>query len=199
MGSLEIVPLLTFVMITTYTPGPNNISSASMGLLFGYLKSLPFLVGIASGFVIIMLACGGLSGFMTSLVPSLSTWLRWAGCAYILWLAFRTLKASYSFHGEERTVPLGFTNGMMLQLLNPKVIIYGLTLYSTFLYSLVTRPAWMLFSALCLAFNAWLSISLWALFGSTLKKYVTHPGIRKSINFILFLLLVYTAISLLNK
>lgn len=198
MPVLNVVPLFTFVMITTYTPGPNNISSASMGLLFGYAKSLPYLAGIASGFVMIMFLCGSLSGFVNTIIPSLSIWLRWVGCAYILWLAFSTLKAGYSFSGEHLSGRLGFSRGMMLQILNPKVIIYGLTLYTTFLSPIVTEPFWMSLSAFLLAFNAWLSVSLWALFGSALKKYVYQPQIRRAINLILCLLLVYTALSILH-
>ncbi|MBN1334147.1 MAG: LysE family transporter [Synergistales bacterium] len=198
MPVLNVVPLFTFVMITTYTPGPNNISSASMGLLFGYAKSLPYLAGIASGFVMIMFLCGSLSGFVNTIIPSLSIWLRWVGCAYILWLAFSTLQAGYSFSGEHLSGRLGFSRGMMLQILNPKVIIYGLTLYTTFLSPIVTEPFWMSLSAFLLAFNAWLSVSLWALFGSALKKYVYQPQIRRTINLILCLLLVYTALSILH-
>lgn len=194
----EAVPLITFVMITTYTPGPNNISSASMGLLFGYLKSLPYLLGIASGFVLIMLICGSLSGFVNTIFPSLSIWLRWAGCAYILWLSFSTLKATYSFSEASDHDLAGFLRGMMLQILNPKVVIYGLTLYTTFLNPIVTKPLYLVLSAVLLAFNAWVSISLWSLFGSVIRKYVSNPGIYGIINLCLSLMLVYSAFSILR-
>ena len=39
----DLIPLISFVVVTTFTPGPNNISSASMGVLHGYRKTLNFL------------------------------------------------------------------------------------------------------------------------------------------------------------
>ena len=46
---IETFSLISFVIITTFTPGPNNISSASMGIMYGYKKTLDFLLGIAAG------------------------------------------------------------------------------------------------------------------------------------------------------
>ena len=40
----DLFALMSFVIITTFTPGPNNISSASQGVLFGYRKALPYLI-----------------------------------------------------------------------------------------------------------------------------------------------------------
>ncbi len=42
----EIIALISFVAVTTYTPGPNNISAASMGVLYGYKRTLPYMLGM---------------------------------------------------------------------------------------------------------------------------------------------------------
>ena len=44
----EIIALISFVAVTTYTPEQNNISSASMGVLYGYKRTLPYMLGISS-------------------------------------------------------------------------------------------------------------------------------------------------------
>jgi len=199
MAGVDVVPFLTFVMITTYTPGPNTVSSASMGLISGYWKTLPYLMGITTGLMMIMVVCGNLSGFLVSIIPSLSFWLRMAGSTYIMWMAYKTLKISYSFD----TIPddrlrSAFIKGMSLQMLNPKVIICGITIYTTFLSPIITNPLWILLSALCLSINACIANSLWALFGSAIRKYVSDPRICGIINFCLSLLLVYSAISILR-
>ena len=51
-----MIPLISFVIVTTFTPGPNNISSAAMGVAYGYRRTIPYLFGIASGFFLVMLA-----------------------------------------------------------------------------------------------------------------------------------------------
>jgi cysteine/O-acetylserine efflux protein len=48
---------MSFVIVTTFTPGPNNISSASMAVMCGYKKTFNYLIGISSGFFVVMIAC----------------------------------------------------------------------------------------------------------------------------------------------
>lgn len=92
--------MLSFVLVTTYTPGPNNISSTSMGVLYGYERTLPYLLGITTGFLLLMVLCGLISGTLRSLVPAFETVLRIVGAAYVLWLAYETLRATYTLRNR---------------------------------------------------------------------------------------------------
>ena len=189
------IALATFVLITNFTPGPNNASSASMGILHGYRNTLGYLAGITAGFFLVMLLCGWVSTSLLQVFPAIENTLRILGAAYILWLAFHTLKASYALQENGQAV-LGFSRGFVLQLLNPKVIIYGLTVYSTFLGAAVTSPPALLASALALAGVGFVAISAWTLFGATIRAYVNRPRVRQVLNAALALLLVYTAVEL---
>ncbi len=195
MLNSNLMAFLSFVSITTFSPGPNNISSASMGVLHGYKSTLKYLTGIAAGFFFIMLLCGWISNTLLKTFPSFEMGIRFIGAGYILWLAFETLRANYTFK-EDNQALLGFTKGLVLQVLNPKVIIYGLTIYSTFLAPIRENPAYMMLSALFLATIAFCAISTWALFGSAIRTYLRQPTIQRSVNLILSLLLAYTAIEL---
>jgi cysteine/O-acetylserine efflux protein len=188
----EWLALISFVLITTLTPGPNNITSASMGVLYGYKKALRYLLGIAVGFFLVMLLCSMVSTVLLAAFPAFEKFLRWIGAAYILWLAYETLQASYTFK-ENRQLRPGFAKGFFLQILNPKVIVYGLTLYSTFLVAKIAVPLARLFSALALAATAFCAISIWTAFGASIRSYLQHPKVRILINTVLALLLVYTA------
>ena len=191
--SLDLIPLLSFVLVTTYTPGPNNISSTSMGVRYGYRRSLRYLLGITTGFFIVMLLCGLISGTLRTLVPSFETVLRIVGAVYILWLAYETLRATYTFEDNDRG-ELGFVTGALLQILNPKGVIYGLTLYSTFLLGIDGRPVQMLLSAAGLAVVAFSAVSTWALFGSAIRRFLHVAWVRQVVNALLALLLIYTAV-----
>ncbi|MGD2148138.1 MAG: LysE family transporter [Anaerolineae bacterium] len=193
MPDLDLPALITFALVTTFSPGPNNIASASLGVLHGYRRTLRFLVGIAIGFTFLMLGCGLVSRTLLETFPALDRALRWVGAAYILWLAFHTYRASYAFEEEERP-PLGFGSGLLLQVLNPKAVIYGLTLYATFLASITQHPLYLIISALLLGAGSFTSVSLWALFGSMIRNQLRRPRIRRAVNLVLSLLLVYTAI-----
>ena len=191
----NILPLVTFVLITTFTPGPNNISSAAMGVLLGYKKSLRYLLGICVGFFGMMLLSALVSASLLNTIPALETILRYAGAAYILYLAYATLKTSYTFDSQE-IKPLGFTNGLLLQILNPKLIVYGLTLFSTFLAPITDQPGLLAIAAVLLTLISFCSISVWTLFGAAIKRYLHQPRVRFYVNVVLSLLLVYTAIEL---
>lgn len=195
MDSLNFGAFLTFVLVTTYTPGPNNITSSSMGILYGYRKTVNYILGICTGFFGIMLLSGVVSATLYAIFPSLEAIMRLLGAAYILWLAYKTLKSTYKFSSDESPA-LGFSNGVLLQAFNPKVWVYGLTLYTTFLAGITGNIFMMLFFALFLAFIAFTSTSTWALTGSAIKHTLRNPRFQKGINLALALLLAYTAIEL---
>ena len=191
----ELLPLISFVLITTYTPGPNNISAASMGVLYGYKRTLPYMLGMVSGFFVMLTLSGLVSGFLLEQIPAFETILRIAGALYILWLAWHTLKASYTFDEEEQK-PLGFIQGFLLQVLNVKVIVYGLTLYGTFLANKIPSFFHLVLSAALFASVGFTSVTLWTLFGAGIRKYLNRPKVRQAVNIVLALLLVYTAVDL---
>ena len=195
MESINLTALLAFVFITTLTPGPNNISSSSMGILFGYTKSLNYLLGISAGFLVIMLLSGIASRTVFVLFPELESVMRFAGTAYILWLAYKTAKSSYKFTQYD-TPPLGFRAGLLLQAFNPKVWVYGLTLYATFLAGITNNLGLLLISAVLLAGVAFFATSTWAVSGALIKRILQRPQVQRGINIILALLLAYTAVEL---
>ena len=193
--NIEMIPLISFVIVTTFTPGPNNISSASMGVIYGYKKTFNYLVGIASGFFVIMIACAYLSSALLGIIPVAERYLRWVGAGYILWLAIGILRSNYAI-SESNERAQAFTKGFVLQLFNPKVAVYGLTLYSTFLAPISNRLDYLSLSAVTFAFTAYVATSTWALFGAAIKKKLKNDSLRKIINACLSLLLIYTAIEL---
>ena len=192
---IEMIPLISFVLVTTFTPGPNNISSASMGVMCGYRKTLNYLAGITAGFFIVMIACAYLSSTLLTVLPVAEQYLRWVGAGYILWLAAGLLRTNYAV-SESSPVTKAFTKGFVLQMFNPKVAVYGLTLYSTFLAPISGRPDYLSLSAAGFAFTAFAATSTWALFGAAIKNKLKHDSFRNVINTSLSILLLYTAVKL---
>jgi len=193
--NIEFFPLISFVLISNFTPGPNNISSTSMGILYGYRRTLEFLAGITVGFFLVMMACAFLSSSLLALLPEAEKYLRWVGAIYIIQLAVSTLRTSYSFSESDKT-PKAFKKGFILQLFNPKVAIYGITLYSTFLAPVSNRIDVLLISALLFACVAFAATSTWALSGSAIKNKLQNDSFRNGVNGVLCLMLVYTALDL---
>lgn len=193
--NIDLIPFAAFAVVTTFTPGPNNISSASMGVLYGYRKTLHYLTGIASGFFLVMLLCAYLATSLFALLPAAEPVLRVAGSLYILWLAYGAARASYGFNGKDQS-PLGFKKGFFLQAFNPKVLVYGLTIYSTFLSSIAGNYLALSLFALLLAGNAFCATSTWALCGAAIRSRLQRSKVKLLVNTALVLLLIYTAIDL---
>ena len=193
--SIDLFPVISFVFITTFTPGPANISSASMGVLHGYKGTLKFLFGLVSGFFIIMSLSGLISATLLRFFPALEPALRYIGAAYILYLAFSILKASYTFEAGD-VKPMGYIHGLVLQVSNPKMLVYAFTLFSTFLASIAGNLSLLLLVVPLLALTAFCATSTWALFGTVIKTYLHSPRAKMTVNIILSLFLVYAAIEL---
>jgi len=189
---MQWAALISFVMVTSFTPGPNNVSSMSLGISFGYRRSLRFLGGIAAGFVLVMLACAVISAMLFRFLPSIEPYMKIVGSLYIVWLAIHTFIGSLR-EGAASGKALGFLDGFLLQVLNVKVIVYGLTLYSTFLSPIAGSGALIPLSALALAFVGFAAISTWNLAGATFSQVFQRAVPRRILATALSLLLLYSA------
>lgn len=191
----NIISLISFVVITTFTPGPNNIASASMGMAFGYRKTLGFLSGITTGFFLVMICCAFLSSTLLSVLPVSAQYLRWIGAFYIVWLAVGILRSGSAFEAA-RGAPVAFAKGVVLQVFNPKVAVYGLTIYTTFLAPVSDQPGLLSLLAVAFALTAFAATSTWALCGAAITTRLKNGTARKRVNLVLALMLVYTAVDL---
>lgn len=195
MMSASIFPLISFVLISTFTPGPSNVSSASMGVLYGYRMTLKFLLGLAAGAFVMFLISALVATTFLTLIPAVDPALRWIGAAYILYLAVMILRASYH-DAPTGMKPMGFAQGLLLQLLNPKMIVYGLTLFSVFLAPIADNLILLFLAAALLTATAFCATSVWALFGSLMNRFLRQPRIALVVNIVLALFLVYAAVEI---
>ena len=193
--STSFLPLLSYVLISTFTPGPSNISSASVAVLYGYRNTLRYQIGLAAGVFLLMALSGWISTTLLHIFPVLEKVLRYAGAAYILYLAYGILKASYTF-ADQGAKPSGFLQGLMLQVLNPKLIIYAFTIFSAFLAPVTNDAALVMLAAFLLAAISFGATSVWAIFGTAIKTYLHNPRLKMIVNILLSLSLAYTAIAL---
>ncbi len=191
--------LVLFVVSVTFSPGPNNIMSATIGMMHGYPKTLRFILGVVCGFAIIMLLGATVANALLAVVPAIQPLLRYVGAAYILWLAWVTWSHRDDI-GSQRDADLtrsqGFAGGFALQFANPKAMTYALVMYSTFLSGILRDIPLVLLSAAVLAGVAFISTSMWALAGSGIRRWLKSDRQRAIAAAVLAAALVYTAIEL---
>lgn len=195
MPAIDLLPMLSYVFISSFTPGPSNLSSGSLGVLYGFRRTLAFQAGLALGVFAMMLTGGLVSASLLRWLPAVEPVLRWLGAAYILYLAYGILRASYLF-AEQKPQPMGFAHGLLLNLSNPKLVVYALTLFASFLAPLAGSVAWLAVAAALLAVVATCATTLWALFGAAIKARLRNPRLARWVNVALALGLVYAAVDL---
>jgi len=192
-----LIPFISYAIATTFTPGPNNASASSSGMQNGFRKTLPYLIGISIGFFVILAASGLLLDFIMQVYGKISSYLKWIGALYMLWLAVVPFIPQGKSGKKSMSVSYTLYNGMILQLVNIKVILYGITLYSSFSALIGYSPVAVIASSLFLTILGFGSIALWTFIGSAFSAYFKNKIFFYSFNAIMSLLLVYSAVSIL--
>jgi cysteine/O-acetylserine efflux protein len=182
---------LAYVLVTTFTPGPNNILSMTNGVRYGYRRTLKFLAGMTTGFLVVMLIAGLSNVLLANLVPQVRFWLSLFGAAYMVYLAAHIMfsKAQEDRPAAQRMNTFGA--GFALQFVNLKGILYGVTVFAMFITPIYDNPIIVSLYALLLACIGFVAVSSWALGGNLFRNFLRRY--ERAFNLTMAALLVYTA------
>jgi threonine/homoserine/homoserine lactone efflux protein len=151
---LTLSGLLIFIgaaLLMVLSPGPNMIYLVSRTLCQGRQAGLISLLGVIAGFVCHMLAAAaGLSSLFLAMPMAYET-LKYAGALYLLWLAWQNLRPGGRSAFETRELGIDppwklFSMGLITNLLNPKIIVFYLSVLPQF----ITDPNQVLSQSLVL-------------------------------------------------
>lgn len=117
--SEKLLPFILFSFVGAITPGPNNIISTASGAAFGFKRTLPQMLGVSIGFPLMIVAFGFGLGEVLRRAPWLHEALRYAGAAFLLYLAWRIASAAGPERAEAKR-PLTLFEAALFQWLNPK-------------------------------------------------------------------------------
>lgn len=124
-------------LLLVLSPGPNMIYLISRSICQGRTAGVVSLFGVMAGFVVHMVAAAaGLSAVFIA-VPFTYELLKWAGAAYLMWLAWQSLKPGARSPFEAQDLPIDsnrrlFLTGFLTNLLNPKAVVFYLSLFPQF-------------------------------------------------------------------
>jgi threonine/homoserine/homoserine lactone efflux protein len=191
-----LFPYLLFCVVMTGSPGPNNAMALASGVRVGVRRSVPLVLGIASGVALMLAAIGlGLAVVFES-VPVLHQALRIAGAAYLVWLAWRIATSGPVRTGPEAPAPLGFWGGILFQWVNPKA--WAITTSAVAAYVPAEGYATGLaIAAVALGLVAVPCVGVWAAFGNALRRFLADPRKARWFNGAMALLLLASAIPVL--
>ncbi|UGX86752.1 LysE family translocator [Phyllobacterium meliloti] len=188
--SLEIFfTLLVFAFVTSITPGPNNLMLLASGVNFGFKRTIPHMFGIGSGFFTLLIGVGLGLGALIQTIPLVYTILKFAGGAYLVYLAYKiaTSRSLGAVDGKAR--PMTFMEAAAFQWINPKAWVMAVTAMATYTapqtYYLTVLIVGIAFAVVNIP-----SVSSWAIFGQFMRGWLSDPVRLKWFNISMAALLV---------
>jgi threonine/homoserine/homoserine lactone efflux protein len=183
-----LTALLIFAFVSSITPGPNNLMLMASGANFGFMRTIPHMLGVGLGFVA-MVALVGL-GLMQVFdrFPVAHMVLSVASVAYLLWLAFKIARAGAPQDGGKTGTPMTFLQAAAFQWVNPKawtMALTAITLYApdrTVLTILLVAGAFGAVNLPC--------VSSWTVLGQQMRRLLTSPARLTAFNWTMAALLV---------
>jgi cysteine/O-acetylserine efflux protein len=191
---MSVLSFLLYVLITSFTPGPNNIMAMLFANKYGFKKTMRFCFGVGTGFFIIMLLASYFNVLLQNFIPKIELPMMILGAGYMLYLAIKIITSKNSENNDDAGKYNSFLAGMLLQFVNPKGVLYGITVVGTFILPYHTSIVSLLLFSLFLGVVGFMSTSSWSLFGSMFQTFLAKY--RNQFNVVMALLLVYSAVSI---
>lgn len=194
------ISFFIYSVLTALLPGPNNILALNSVMQVGYKHSKLLLLGIFGGFTLVMFLSAGFSEVIIKSYKPLLEYLKYLGVVYLLYLAWSVAKSKpidtddLNEIDEEKNEKSAFWKGFLLQLVNVKIIIYGITAFSSFVFPHFNDIKITIAFAVFLSFVGSSATWIWALAGQKLTNFLNRYALV--VNKIMALLLVYCAVSL---
>jgi threonine/homoserine/homoserine lactone efflux protein len=190
MSQPLLIAFVIFATVMFFTPGPNNIMLLSSGLTYGFRRTLPHVAGITIGFAFMIGTVGLGMGTIFITYPVLQTILKYAGAAYLIYLAAAiAMSGPVTPDQDNRRGPMTFWGAAMFQWINVKgwvMVIGTITAYAgiaSFPWNITIQVMFSLLLGV-------LACSAWALFGSSLRPILTSPRAVRAFNIVMALLLL---------
>lgn len=185
-----LIAFIVFAAAMLYTPGPNNVMLMASGLNYGFRRSLPHVAGVTIGFSFLVCVIGLGLGAVFAAYPVLHTILKYAGTAYLIYLALIiAMSGSADSAGGESGRPMTFLGAAAFQWVNVKGWVIAVGTITA--YAAIASYPWniLTLSALLLAVGLTSSVT-WVLFGSSLQSLVRSPRAVRIFNVTMALLLL---------
>ncbi len=195
MPSSILPTFLIYCFVSAITPGPANLCSLASAMKYGKKQALLQWRGLFTGYATVSLISSVLVWFLGMVLNRYLFILKWIGAAYILWLAWHIFRSSNT--GEaEASVHCNFLTGLLLQLTNPKAIVFCVTALSTFALPYAKSYWDVLIIAVILPFTGPIGNLLWLFTGASLRLF--FQKYQKPVNTVMALALVFCAVSILR-
>ncbi|WP_026692058.1 LysE family translocator [Peribacillus kribbensis] len=184
---MNISSFLIYCFIVTFTPGPTNIVILSTVHNSGTAKAMKYTYGATAAFGLLLLMSAVLN---TMVIPKILIFMQIIGSLYMLYLAYQIFKMGPSEPSLNRSA--SFKSGFLMQFLNPKVVLFTMTVLPSFVLPYYSAIAAVTISVGVITLIGFLAFITWVLSGTISKKFLRRN--EKIVNILMALFLVYSVI-----
>lgn len=182
---------LIYCVINAFTPGPGNILALNTVTNYGIKKGKPLFLGIFSGYYVVQILCAFFVYSVNVFLPDVMHLMKYLGAVYILWLAVHIAISRPEV--EEADKSASFLKGFMLQFVNVKIYMFGITALTGYIVTFTDSFASLLFFELVIATIGTIATSTWIGMGMLLQKcYLNHYRIVNGVLALTLLECVYS-------
>jgi threonine/homoserine/homoserine lactone efflux protein len=190
MSQPLFIAFVVFTVVMWITPGPNNIMLLSSGLTYGFRPTLPHIAGITVGFAFMIGTVGLGLGTIFIAYPVLQTILKYAGVAYLIYLAGAiAMSEPVAPDRHNRRRPMTFWGAALFQWVNAKgwvIVISTITAYA----AIAVYPWNIAIQVVLSLILGSVSCTAWALSGSALRPFLTSRLMVRAFNIVMAALLL---------
>jgi threonine/homoserine/homoserine lactone efflux protein len=190
MSQSLLIAFVLFATVMFFTPGPNNIMLLSSALTYGFRPTIPHMIGITLGFAFMVGAIGLGLGTVFIAYPVLQTVLKYAGAAYLVYLAVAiAMSGPVSTDQDRRRAPMTFWGAAMFQWVNIKGWVMAIGTITA--YAAIATYPWNVAIQVGLSLIlGTASCTAWTLFGSSLRPILTSERAVRAFNVVMAVLLL---------
>jgi threonine/homoserine/homoserine lactone efflux protein len=190
-----LLALAAFALVSSITPGPNNLMLMASGANFGFRRTVPHMLGIGIGFGVMILLVGlGLVRIFDAF-PVAHLVLSVIGVTYLLWLAWKIANAGAPDAARKAARPFSFVQAALFQWVNPKA--WQMALTAITLYAPDRSAVAILWVALVFALINLPSVSVWTVMGQQMRRVLSSPARLRAFNWSMAGLLVLSLVPVL--
>ncbi|MBU8788096.1 MULTISPECIES: LysE family translocator [Bacillus] len=183
---MNISSFLIYCFIITFTPGPTNIVILSTVNHLGTKKAMEYTYGATIAFGLLLV----ISAMLVTILPKILIVMQITGSLYMLYLAYQIYKMDASKPTVNQTGT--FWSGFLMQFLNPKVVLFTMTVIPSFVMENETSVPAVIISVFAITLIGFLAFAAWVLFGTIFKRLLQRH--KKFVNVMMALFLVYAGI-----
>ncbi|MGG0738865.1 LysE family translocator [Niallia taxi] len=187
---MNITSFILYCFIVTFTPGPTNIVILSTVHKNGTKKALEYTYGATIAFGFLLSVSAVLNSILVAFIPKILILMQIIGSIYMLFLAYQVYKTNKDKPKSMEKQTGTFLSGFFMQFLNPKVLLFTLTVIPTFIMPYHVSLSKIILSVITITVIGFLAFITWVLFGALFKSFLQQH--EKMVNVLMALFLVYS-------